>query len=85
MSILSWLVVGVIAGFLAKFVVPGEGPGGVIGDLVLGIIGAIIGGWLFNMLGHSAADGINLYSILVALVGAVILLFIGRAFSRARA
>ncbi|HMD01789.1 MAG TPA: GlsB/YeaQ/YmgE family stress response membrane protein [Candidatus Baltobacteraceae bacterium] len=82
MSILAWLVVGLIAGFLAKYVVPGEGPGGVVGDLIVGVVGAILGGWLFNMFGHIGATGINLYSILVAFVGAVVLLFIMRAFSR---
>jgi uncharacterized membrane protein YeaQ/YmgE (transglycosylase-associated protein family) len=82
MSLLAWLVVGLIAGFLAKYVVPGEGPGGVIGDLVIGVVGAILGGWIFGLLGHSGVTGINIYSILVALVGAVVLLFIARALSR---
>ena len=85
MSIIGWLVVGVIAGFLAKFVVPGEGPGGVLGDLVIGVVGAIIGGWAFNFLGHAGASGINLYSILVAFVGAVILLFVARMVTGRRA
>lgn len=82
MSILAWLVVGVIAGFLAKYAVPGEGPGGILGDLIVGIVGAIIGGWVFNSFGHAAANGINLYSILVAFIGAVILLFVLRLFTR---
>jgi uncharacterized membrane protein YeaQ/YmgE (transglycosylase-associated protein family) len=85
MSILSWIVVGVIAGFLAKYVVPGEGPGGVIGDLIIGMVGALIGGWVFNFFGHSGATGINLYSIVVAFVGAVILLFLVRLIPRGRA
>jgi uncharacterized membrane protein YeaQ/YmgE (transglycosylase-associated protein family) len=84
MSILAWLVVGLIAGFLAKYVVPGEGPGGPVGDIIVGIVGAFIGGFLFNYFGHSAATGINLYSIGVAFVGAVILLFIIRAVTRSR-
>jgi uncharacterized membrane protein YeaQ/YmgE (transglycosylase-associated protein family) len=84
MFILIWLVVGLIAGYLAKFVVPGEGPGGVIGDLVIGVIGALLGGWIFGLFGHSGVTGINIYSILVALVGAVILLFISRLLSRGR-
>jgi uncharacterized membrane protein YeaQ/YmgE (transglycosylase-associated protein family) len=85
MSILSWIIVGVIAGFLAKYVVPGEGPGGVIGDLIIGMVGALIGGWVFNFFGHSGATGINLYSIVVAFVGAVILLFLVRLIPRGRA
>ncbi|HTW83119.1 MAG TPA: GlsB/YeaQ/YmgE family stress response membrane protein [Candidatus Sulfotelmatobacter sp.] len=85
MSILSWLVVGLIAGLLAKWVVPGEGPGGILGDIVVGIIGGFIGGWLFNMFGHTGLTGINIWSIVVAFVGAVILLFILRAISGRRA
>ncbi len=82
MSFLSWIVVGIIAGFLGKMVVPGEGPGGLFGDLIIGVIGAILGGWLFNMFGHVGATGINLPSIIVAFIGAVILLLIMRAFGR---
>ena len=82
MSILAWLVVGLIAGFLARYAVPGEGPGGILGDLIVGVVGAIIGGWVFNAFGHAGASGINLYSILVAFIGAVLLLLILRLFSR---
>ena len=84
MSILSWLIVGLIAGFLAKYVVPGEGPGGLIGDIIIGIIGAFIGGWVFNAFGHTGVTGLNPWSIIVAFVGAVILLFILRAISGRR-
>jgi uncharacterized membrane protein YeaQ/YmgE (transglycosylase-associated protein family) len=84
-GILSWILVGLIAGFLAKYVVPGEGPGGVLGDIIIGIIGAFIGGWVFNMFGSAGVSGFNIYSILVAFVGAAILLFIMRAFSGRRA
>jgi uncharacterized membrane protein YeaQ/YmgE (transglycosylase-associated protein family) len=73
-----------IAGFLAKFVVPGEGPGGVLGDLVIGVVGALLGGWIFGLFGHSGITGINIYSIVVALVGAVVLLFIARMVSGRR-
>jgi uncharacterized membrane protein YeaQ/YmgE (transglycosylase-associated protein family) len=82
MSILAWIVVGIVAGFLAKTVVPGEGPGGIIGDLITGVVGAVLGGWVFNAFGSAGANGFNLYSILVAFVGAVILLMILRAFGR---
>lgn len=84
MSIVAWLVVGFIAGLLAKFVVPGEGPGGIIGDLIVGIVGGFIGGWIFNAFGHTGLSGINGYSVLVAFIGAVVLLFILRAFTRRR-
>lgn len=85
MDILAWIIVGIIAGFLAKAVVPGEGPGGLIGDLIVGIVGAIIGGWLFNIFGHIGATGLNLWSILVAFIGGVVLLWIIRALSGGRA
>jgi uncharacterized membrane protein YeaQ/YmgE (transglycosylase-associated protein family) len=84
-GILSWILVGLIAGFLAKYVVPGEGPGGIIGDLVIGIVGAFIGGFIFNAFGHMGVNGLDLYSILVAFVGAVVLLFILRALTGRRA
>jgi uncharacterized membrane protein YeaQ/YmgE (transglycosylase-associated protein family) len=84
MSIISWLIVGLVAGFLAKWVVPGEGPGGILGDLVVGIIGAFIGGWIFNAFGHIGVTGLNVGSIVVAFVGAVVLLFVLRLFSGRR-
>jgi uncharacterized membrane protein YeaQ/YmgE (transglycosylase-associated protein family) len=84
MFILIWLVVGLIAGYLAKFVVPGEGPGGVIGDLVVGVVGALLGGWIFGLFGHAGVTGINVYSIVVAFIGAVVLLFIARMVSGRR-
>lgn len=85
MDILAWIIVGIIAGWLAKSVVPGEGPGGILGDLIVGIIGAIIGGWVFNAFGHVGATGLNLWSIIVAFVGAVVLLLILRAITGRRA
>jgi uncharacterized membrane protein YeaQ/YmgE (transglycosylase-associated protein family) len=85
MSILSWLVVGLIAGFLAKYVVPGEGPGGILGDIIIGIIGAFIGGWVFHQFGEPGVNGLTLWSILVAFVGAAILLFVIRALTSRRA
>ncbi len=78
------LVVGIIAGFLAKVVVPGEGPAGLLGDLVVGIVGALLGGWLFNFFGHMGVTGLNLWSIIVAFVGGVVLLLIIRLISTAR-
>lgn len=82
MSILAWIVIGIIAGFLAKAVVPGEGPGGLLGDLVVGIVGALLGGWLFTTFGSAGVTGFNLWSLLVAFVGGVVLLLIVRLFTR---
>ena len=78
MSFLSWIVLGLISGFIASKIVNNAGQG-VVMDIVLGIIGAVAGGWLFNTVGHIGVTGVNLYSILVAVVGAVVVLFIYHA------
>jgi uncharacterized membrane protein YeaQ/YmgE (transglycosylase-associated protein family) len=83
MSILAWLVVGLIAGFLASKVINKTGSGIVL-DIVLGVVGALVGGFIFNSLGHSAPTGINLYSIFVAFVGAVIVLVVYHLIFRRR-
>lgn len=84
MGILSWLVVGLIAGWLAGMVMKGGGYG-VVGDIVLGIIGAIVGGFLAtNVLGIGSVNGINLESIVIAAVGAVIVVFASRMLMRGR-
>ena len=80
MSLLWFLVVGLVAGWLAGVLVKGGGFG-VLGDLVVGVIGAFLGGWLFSTLGASAGGGL-LGSIMVATVGAVVLLFIVRLVKR---
>lgn len=82
MGIVYWIIVGIIAGFLAKVVVPGEGPGGILGDLVVGVLGALIGGFVASML-HIGASGF-LATTLIAFVGAVILLFVLRAVTGRR-
>ncbi len=81
MDLLWFLLVGLVAGWLAGMLVKGGGFG-LIGDLVVGVIGAILGGWLFSTLGASAGGGL-LGSIIVATVGAVVLLFIVRVIKRA--
>ena len=85
MSLLSWLVVGLIAGFLAGRVMRGGGYG-LIGDIVVGVVGALIGGWLATTLLKmpNPVNGINIGTIIVAFIGAVILLAILRLFSRGR-
>ena len=84
MSILAWLVVGLIAGFLASKVINKTGEGLVM-DIVLGVVGAVVGGFIFNMLGASGATGINPYSIFVAFIGAVVVLMIYHMVVRRRA
>ena len=82
MTILSWIVVGLIAGFLAGVVVKGGGFG-LIGDIIVGVIGGLLGGWIsVNLLHLGTMTGINLESILIAFVGAVILLLILRLIRR---
>ncbi len=83
MSILAWLVVGLIAGFIASKVVNKSGSGLVM-DIVLGVVGALVGGFIFNALGHSAPTGINLYSIFVSVVGAIVVLLVYHAIVRRR-
>ena len=81
MSFLWFLIVGLVAGWLAGMLVKGGGFG-LIGDLVVGVIGAFLGGWLFSTLGASAGGGL-LGGIIVATVGAIVLLFIVRLVKRA--
>lgn len=81
MSILTWLIVGLIAGVLASLVMGGTGYG-IIGDIIIGIIGAFIGGWLFSTLGVAVPLGGLAGTILVAFIGAIVLLFIIRLVKR---
>ena len=73
MSILAWIVLGLVAGFIGSKLVNKTGEGVVL-DIVLGIVGAVVGGFLFNLFGASGVTGLNIYSLLVAVVGAVLLL-----------
>jgi uncharacterized membrane protein YeaQ/YmgE (transglycosylase-associated protein family) len=77
MTLLTWLIVGLVAGLLASFVMGGVGYG-LIGDIIIGIVGAFIGGWLFSALGVASPLGGLAGTILVAFIGAVVLLFILR-------
>ena len=82
MSYLTWVFLGLIAGFVASKIVSKRGEGVVL-DIILGIVGAVFGGWLFDRFGASGVTGINLYSILVAVVGSVIVLLLYHAISNA--
>jgi uncharacterized membrane protein YeaQ/YmgE (transglycosylase-associated protein family) len=83
MGILAWIVVGLIAGILAKIAMPGPDPGGVILTIVIGIVGALIGGFVLNnLLGGPDVTGFNLTSVLVATFGSIILLAVYRLITR---
>jgi len=80
-GILLWIIFGLIVGAVAKWIVPGSGPGGWLGDIIVGIIGALLGGWLYGIFSHVGVTGFNIGSFICAIVGAVVLLAILRAVS----
>jgi uncharacterized membrane protein YeaQ/YmgE (transglycosylase-associated protein family) len=82
MSILAWVVLGLIAGFVGSKIVNKSGEGFVV-DIILGIVGAVVGGFIFRFLGASGVTGLNIYSLIVAVIGAVVLLVIYHAVRRA--
>lgn len=81
MSFLAWLVLGLLAGFIGSKLVNKSGEGLLL-DIVLGIVGAIVGGYVFTLFGASGVSGLNLYSLLVAVVGSVLVLVIYHAIVR---
>ena len=84
MGILSWIVLGAIAGFLANMVVGGRE--GMIGTIILGIIGAVVGGYIAESVFHKGdVTGVNIESIVIAVLGAILVLFVWRAITRNRA
>ena len=82
MSILAWVVLGLIAGFIGSKLVNKRGEGLFL-DIVLGVIGAVVGGWVFNVFGAAGVSGLNIYSLVVAVIGAVLVLVIYHAIRRA--
>jgi len=74
MSFLAWIVLGLIAGFIASKIVNKSGDGLIL-DIVLGVVGAVVGGWLFSVFGMAGVSGLNIYSVVVAVIGAVVVLF----------
>ena len=81
MSVIAWLILGLIAGFIGSKIVNKSGEGFFV-DVILGIVGAIVGGFLFSAIGHSGITGLNLYSIFVAVVGSVVVLLVYHAIAR---
>jgi uncharacterized membrane protein YeaQ/YmgE (transglycosylase-associated protein family) len=76
MGIVSWAVFGLVAGALAKFLVPGKAPGGIFLTIVLGVVGAIVGGYIGTLLGFGDISGFNIKSMLLAVGGGILVLFI---------
>jgi len=81
-GIFVWIVFGLVAGALARWIMPGKQPGGWVVSIILGIVGAVVGGWIGTLLGFGAVTGFDLRSLLVAVGGAVVVLLIYRAVTR---
>jgi uncharacterized membrane protein YeaQ/YmgE (transglycosylase-associated protein family) len=84
MSLIVWIVLGLIAGFIASKLVNKTGEGMLL-DILLGIVGAVVGGWLFHAFGMPGVSGLNLYSVLVAVIGAAAFLIVYHALTNRRA
>jgi uncharacterized membrane protein YeaQ/YmgE (transglycosylase-associated protein family) len=80
MSIIAWLILGLIAGFIASKVVNKSGEGVVL-DIILGIVGAVVGGFLFSVVGAAPVTGFNIYSVIVAVIGAIVVLVVYHAIT----
>jgi uncharacterized membrane protein YeaQ/YmgE (transglycosylase-associated protein family) len=85
MGILWWVLFGLIAGAVAKFLMPGKAPGGIIATIVLGIIGAVVGGFIGTQLGFGDISGFDVRSLLLAVLGGVAVLFIFGLATKGRA
>ena len=80
MSLIGWIILGLISGFIASKIVNRAGEGAIL-DIVLGVIGAVVGGWLFHAFGAPGVTGFNLYSMLVAIIGAIVVLVLYHAIA----
>ena len=82
MGFIAWIVLGLVAGFIGSKIVNKKGEGFFL-DLILGIVGAVVGGWLFSFFGGHGVTGLNIYSLLVAVIGAIVVLVVYHAIRRA--
>ncbi len=82
MGFIAWIILGLIAGFIASKLVNRTGEGFLL-DIVLGVVGGVVGGWLFSVFGMPGVTGFNVYSLIVAVVGAVVFLLVAHAIRRA--
>jgi uncharacterized membrane protein YeaQ/YmgE (transglycosylase-associated protein family) len=84
MTILSWIGLGLLVGALAKYIMPGKDPGGLIVTVLIGIVGALLGGAIATRMGYAPVTGFSVYSVLVATAGALLLLIVFRLAARRR-
>lgn len=80
MSLFIWIILGAISGLIATAIMGAKGS--LVWDIILGVIGAIVGGFIFNALGQPGVTGLNLYSVFVSTIGAIVLILVGRLFDR---
>ena len=83
LGIIGWIVLGLIAGFIASKVVNNQGEG-VLVDIILGIVGSVVGGFIFNFFGGAGVTGFNIYSLIVAVIGAIVVLMLYHAIAGRR-
>ena len=84
MGIISWIILGLIAGAMAKLIMPGKDPGGFIVTVLIGVAGAIVGGFLGSLLGFGGVSGFDFRSFFLAIIGSILLLWLYRRFSATR-
>jgi uncharacterized membrane protein YeaQ/YmgE (transglycosylase-associated protein family) len=78
LGIISWIIMGLIAGAIAKFLMPGDDPGGIFLTIILGIVGAVVGGFIASTLGLGGLDGFSLGTLIIAILGSILLLIVYR-------
>lgn len=82
MGIILWIIFGGLAGWMASVIMKNNSNQGTVTDIIMGIIGAIVGGFLMGLVGQSGVNGFNLYSFIVAIIGAIVVIYIGRMIKR---
>ena len=78
MGILLWIIFGALAGWIASIIMKTDSGQGTVSDIIMGIIGAVVGGFFMNLFGQSGITGFNLYSLVVAVIGAIVVIYVGR-------
>lgn len=82
MELLLWIILGAVAGWIASMIMKTDARQGLLGDIILGILGAVVGGFIFGLAGFGGATGLNFYSLFIATVGAIALIWLRRVFMR---